>query len=88
MALEDFSRHQQGIIKRYYQNQGSIQLQRLSELVAELYLAEGKARDKVWKSVVTALEKLEIPATRIAHLKAQNDPVLLAKLVQELQSEK
>ena len=48
MGMEDFSRHQQGIIKRYYQNADSLQLQRLSELAGELYLSEGKKRAKAW----------------------------------------
>ena len=85
MALEDYTRHQQGIIKRYYSNQGGIQLQRLSEQVTELYLAEGKKRERTWKSIVTAMQKLGVPQSRIDHLVAQNDPQLVAKLVTELQ---
>ena len=84
MGMENFSRHQQGIIKRYYSNQGGIQLQRLSELVTELYLAEGKKRAKVWESVVGAMQKLGVPQSRIDHLVAQNSPELVAKLVKEL----
>ena len=45
MAMEDFSRHQQGIIKRFYQNQEAVSLQRVAELVGDLYLAEGKKRE-------------------------------------------
>ena len=86
MALENFSRHQQGIIKRYYANQGTIQLQKLGELVTDLYLAEGKKRAKIWKSIVTALEKLEVPKSRIEHLVKADDAALVAKLVQELQA--
>jgi len=85
MPLEDYTRHQQGIIKRYYQNAPAIQLQRLGELVSELYLAEGKKRAKKWDAIETALKKLEVPAERIAHLRKQDDPALLANLVKELQ---
>lgn len=85
MPLEDYSRHQQGIIKRYYENKDSIQLQRLGELVTDLYLAEGKKRAKVWQSIATALKKLEIPQDRIDHILKQNDPALVANLVKELQ---
>ena len=52
-----FSKHQQKIIKNYYDNRESISLQRLSELVTELYLAEGKGREKQWKYIVGALQK-------------------------------
>jgi hypothetical protein len=83
--LEDFSAHQQGIIKRYYQNFDAIQQQRLAELVSDLFLAEGKKRQRVWKLIAAILAKLEIPATRIQHLVQKDDPALLARLVEELQ---
>jgi hypothetical protein len=85
MGMDDYSAHQQKIIKRYYDNQDTIQLQRLSELVTDLFLAEGKKREQVWNRVVSALEKLKVPADRIQHVRAKDDPKLLAKLVQELQ---
>jgi hypothetical protein len=79
-----FSKHQQNIIRNFYENRESISLQRLSELVTELYLAEGKNREKQWKYIIGALEKLKIPADRIEHLREQDNPALLAKLVEEL----
>jgi hypothetical protein len=82
--LDDYTRHQQGIIKRYYQNLDKIQVQRLSELVTELYLAEGKKRDKLWQTAAAAMKKLELPQARIDHVLAKKDPVLLANLVKEL----
>jgi len=84
--LSDFTKHQQGIIKRYYKNQDAIKLQRLGELVTDLYLAEGKKRERVWKTIVKALQVLELPATRIAHLVQKDDAALLAKLVKELEA--
>jgi hypothetical protein len=84
--LEDYTRHQQGIIKRYYRNLDKIQVQRLSEMVTELYLAEGKKRDKLWQSAAAAMRKLEVPQVRIDHLSAKEDPALLAALVKELMS--
>jgi hypothetical protein len=85
MGMEDYTRYQQGIIKRYYSNQETIQLQKLGELVTELYLAEGKKREKVWKSAVAAMQKLGVPQSRIDHIVAQGKPELLANLVKELQ---
>ncbi len=84
--LDDFTPHQQRIIKRYYENQDTIQLQRLGELVTDLYLAEGKKRATVWKRIISALERLKIPADRIQHLHKKDDPALLANLVKELQA--
>ncbi len=82
--LENYTRHQQGIIKRYYQNLDKIQVQRLSELVTELYLAEGKKKEKLWLTVEATMKKLEIPQQRIVHLMGKKDPALLAALVKEL----
>lgn len=78
------TRHQQRIIKNYYDNREAISLQRLSELVTDLYLADGKGRERQWRFIVTALDKLKIPKTRIEYLRRQDDPALLAKLVEEL----
>ena len=86
MPRGEFSKHQLGIIKRYYEHQPAIHLQKLGELVTELYLAEGKKRDRHWKSTETMLAKLKVPAKRIAHVLDQKDVTILAKLVQELQS--
>ena len=84
MGMQDFSRHQQKIIKRYYENIDQISLQRLSELVADLYLAEGKKRDKLWQSASACMEKLGVPAARIDHLVKEKKPELVANLVKEL----
>ncbi len=88
MPLEDYTRHQQGIIKRYYENADQIQLQRLGELVGDLYLAEGKKKEKLWLAAVKAMQVLKVPQQRIDHLVAQGSPELVAKLVQELQGKK
>lgn len=81
---QKYTKHQQKIIRNYYENREAISLQRLSELVTELYLAEGKSRQRQWKFIVAALEKLGLPDKRIQHLREQDNPALLAKLVEEL----
>ncbi len=82
--LNDYTRHQQGIIKRYYRNLDKIQLQRLSELVTELYLADGKKKEKLWESAAGAMKKIGVPEQRINHLIGKKDPALVAALVKEL----
>lgn len=82
--MAERSKFQQNIIKNYYENFDTLQLQRLGELVTELYLAEGKARAAQWKKARQTLEKLKIPATRIDHLEKADNPQLLAKLLEEL----
>jgi hypothetical protein len=84
--MADFSPYQQKIIKRYYNNHSSIQFQRLSELVTELFLAEGKKQERLWKQVAEILTKMEFPATRVEHLLQKRDPALLAGVLKELES--
>ncbi|MEM8946803.1 MAG: hypothetical protein AAGD11_16635 [Planctomycetota bacterium] len=81
---KEYSKHQQKIIKNYYNNREAISLQRLSELVTDLYLAEGKARQTKWKQAIGALEKLGLKPDRIEHLREQDNPALLAKVVEEM----
>jgi len=84
--MADHSPYQQKIIKRYYNNFDAIQSQRLAELVTDLYLAEGKKLERLWKQASEALSKLEFPASRIEHLLLKRDPALLAGILQELQA--
>lgn len=81
---KEYSKYQQKVIKNYYDNREAISLQRLSELVTDLYLAEGKARQTKWKQAIAALEKLGIGPQRIEHLKEQDNPALLAQVVEEM----
>jgi hypothetical protein len=85
MAERDYTPYQQKIIKRYYDNQDTLQLQRLAELVGELYLAEGKKKQKVWAAAATAMQKLGVPQSRIDHLLQKGNPALVAEVVKELE---
>ena len=86
MGMDNFSSHQQKIIKRYYTNLDTIQLQKLAETVTDLYLAEGKKIEKLWKTAVAAMVKLEVPQQRIDILVKSQNLEQLAKLVKELQT--
>ena len=78
------SSHQQRAIKNYYENRDAIMLQRLGEMVTDLYLAEGKKRAQLWKRVAGALENLKIPPARIEHIVGSDNPALVAGMVEEL----
>ncbi len=78
------SAYQQNVIRNYYRNRDTLAVQRLGELVTDLYLAEGKARERLWERVAAALESLEVPRKQIDHLVQSNDPALLARQVQRL----
>ena len=78
------SSYQQRAIRNYYENQGNILLQRLGDLVTDLYLAEGQARVRLWKRVADTLEKLKIPKARVERLVAGDNPAVLVDLLKEL----
>jgi hypothetical protein len=86
MAERNYSPYQQKLIKRYYDQYDGIQSQKLGELVTELYLAEGKKREKLWVRVAEVLAKMEFPQSRIDHLLTQKDPALLVGVLKELES--
>lgn len=82
--MAEYTKHQQKIIRNYYENADTIALQRLQELCTEIYLTEGKKREKHWESVQKQMETLKVPKSRIEHLMKQRDPALVAELVKQL----
>jgi hypothetical protein len=81
------SNYQDRVIRNYYQNRDEIMLQRLGELVTDLFLAEGKAKTRIWKRVGEILEKLKVPANQIQHLVRSDNPTLVANLLKKLLEE-
>jgi len=82
--MSDFSRYQQKVIKNYYDNRENISLQRAQEILTELYLTEGKKRERHWASMLENLKKLGVGQETLEHLRKQDDPKLVANLLQEL----
>jgi hypothetical protein len=82
------SAHQERIIHNYYRNQDAIMLQKLGELVGEVYLAEGKKRAKLWERIAAALKNLHVPDSQIQHLLRADDPALAANLLKQLLDKK
>jgi hypothetical protein len=82
--MAEYSKYQQKVIKRYYENRDAIALQRAQELITELYLATGKKREKHWDSLALHLGKLGVKPDVIAHLRKENKPELVATLIKKL----
>jgi hypothetical protein len=84
MARQEYSSYQQKVISRYYQNIDQVALQRLQELVTELYLADtDKKRDRLWGQVQKAMENLKIQPTISEHILKTKDVKVLAKNLQD-----
>jgi hypothetical protein len=84
--VADYSPYQRKIIDRYYKNFDAIKLQQLSDWATDLYLAEGKKRERIWNQVAASLRKLEFPESRITHLLDKRDPALLVGILKELET--
>lgn len=83
MPMENFTRHQQSIIKNYYRNRDDVAFQRAQELLTELYLVEGKKREKVWENLLKNLERIGVPPDQIEHIKQERKPEMVAKLLEK-----
>ena len=83
MAMENYTRYQQNVIKNYYDNRENVSFQRVQELLTDLYLTEGKKKEKVWESMFSHLEKMGVPADQIEHIKKHKKPELIAQLIQK-----
>lgn len=84
--MPDYSNYQKKVIKRYYDNRDQLDEQRLAELVANLYLSEGKKRAKMWETAKEIMLRLKVPQSRIDHIINTGDPAILAEVVKELQA--
>jgi hypothetical protein len=85
MAEREYSKYQQDVIRRYYDNKDQIDEQRLSDLVTNLYLAPPKKVAKMWESAEELMNRMKLPASRIEHVMKTRDVAVLAKIVEELQ---
>jgi len=76
------TKYQEGIIKNYYNNRDHIMMQKLSEIVSELWLAPNAAKKKkLWARAEQALQKLEVKPEVIARILEEQDEKELAKFV-------
>jgi hypothetical protein len=80
----EYSRYQEKVIKRYYEHRDTIMAQKLGEIVTELYLAEGKKRDRLWERAEKTLEKLREKDARVRTILEKRDVEGLARLANEV----
>ncbi len=87
MAGREYSSYQQGIINRYYEHKDTIALQRLGEIVSDMYLAQGRARDKLWDKARGSLMKIAPSDPRTIEVLRERNVEKLAALVGELNAQ-
>ena len=80
MAKRQYSQYQKQVISGYYENIDTIALQKLGELVSELYLANtGAKRKRLWERVQKAMVQLKVKPAVIKHIMEKRDVEVLAK---------
>ncbi|MEM7681997.1 MAG: hypothetical protein AAF288_08575 [Planctomycetota bacterium] len=85
MAQRDLSRHQEKIVKRYYDQQDTRRVHKLGDLLSELYLADSKAKqDKLWAKAEADLLALGVEAQRVDRAVAGRDLERLGRLIQQV----
>lgn len=84
MAKNNYSQYQKAVISDYYGNLDTIMLQKLSELVTELYLADTPFKqNRLWQRAHKAMVKLKVPPAIIDHIMEKKDVEILAKNLQD-----
>jgi 1,2-phenylacetyl-CoA epoxidase catalytic subunit len=82
--MAEYTKFQQKAIQNFYDNRESIALQRVQELVTELYLSTGKKLEKNWDNVILHLSKLKVDQKTLDHLRKEAKPELVATLVTKM----
>lgn len=81
----EYTKHQQGIIRRFYEHRDSTLLTRLAELTSDLAMVpEEKKATTLWKRTAEALAKAGANPAQAERIVAGRDIKALAALVGEL----
>lgn len=84
MSKNERSKYQKDVIAGYYKNLDNILLQRLGDLVTDLYLSQTDARrEKLWQKARDAMKKLKVKPAIINHIMEKKDPQILARNLQD-----
>ncbi len=80
-VMVDRTPYQDKIIKNYYANRDVLMQQKISDMISDLYLVEGKKRTQLWRRIALALANLGVSQEQIDYLQQQDNPELLLKFV-------
>jgi hypothetical protein len=84
MAKKEFSKYQTDVVGRYYDNLNTIMLQRLGEIVTELYLADtDDKKSRLWQRAHKAMVNLKVKPAIISHIMEKKNVEILAKNLQD-----
>ncbi len=83
--MKDYSPYQKGVIKRYYEHRDTLALQKLAEIVSDLYVETSETKIKrAWGRVEKNLVAAGVHKHQAHAIVEDRDLGALAKLVGEL----
>lgn len=83
--MTDYTPYQKGIIKRFYEHRDTLALQKLAEIVSNLYLETSEAkRKRLWKSAHAQMLAAGVHKHHAQALIDDEDLGALAGIVSEL----
>lgn len=79
---KDYTPHQRKLIQSYYRHRDAIDVQRLQEIVTEIFLARGaKALERQWGRAAEVLQRAkDLPAQDVERILRERDVEALAAL--------
>jgi len=82
--MPEYSQHQKGIIKRFYENRDTLALQKLGEIVSNLYLETSETKIKrAWKSAHAQMIAAGVEKKRADEIVEDRDLGAVAEVIQE-----
>lgn len=83
--MKDYTPYQKGVIRRYYEHSETLALQKLGEIVSDLYLTDApQKKKKLWARVEKALVQLDCPVERREMVLESQNLKALAQLLSDL----
>ena len=85
MSKRDFTPYQQGVIKRFYEHRDTLALQRLGEIVSDLYVATSEAKmARAWAAAHKQLLAAGVHAHEADAVVKDRDLGALARIISRL----
>ena len=83
--MTDYTPYQRGIINRYYEHRDTLALQKLAEIVSNLYLeTNANKKKRAWKSALAQMVAAGVHEKRAQEIADKEDLEGLAKVVETM----
>ncbi|MFO0984159.1 MAG: hypothetical protein U1E76_20965 [Planctomycetota bacterium] len=83
--MSDHTPYQKGIIKRFYEHRDTLAVQKLSEIVSDLYLETSPAKvSRAWSNAFAQLRAAGVPEATATKITLARDLDGLARIVGKL----